>query len=443
MSKISLIIQREYLTRVKKKSFIVMTILTPFLIAAVAIVPTWLTHSVKDETVKKVAIVDETGNFAQVIKGKETVHFDISDQSFDEVKSNFKKKDYYAVLHIKKDLVKSPDALTIYSDKAVGMEVKSLISNQLENHIREKKMDNYDIEGLDQILEEVRTKVKPTTIKWGKDGEGKKTSEELVMVIGIVAGLIIYMFIFMYGVQVMRGVIEEKTNRIVEVMVSSVKPFQLMMGKILGIALVALTQFFLWVVLTVSIFLVIQVVMLPDDFQEIMQQRTAIQQGVASGNMPEIENEAVANVMTMLGGINFKMILSFFLFFFIGGYLLYSSLFAAIGSAVDNETDTQQFMLPITLPIIFALYVGMAAVNNPHGPIAVWCSIIPLTSPIVMMVRIPFDVPVWQLVLSIGVLILTFLGTTMLAAKIYRTGVLMYGKKINYKELFKWLKYKS
>jgi ABC-2 type transport system permease protein len=249
------------------------------------------------------------------------------------------------------------------------------------------------------------------------------------------------MFIVIYGAQVMTGVVQEKTNRIVEVMISSVKPFELMMGKIIGIALVGLTQFMMWVLLTGAILFGLSTTFAKDMDMEKMQQMQELSQKGMQG-MPTAEiNGQVADFMTAINGLDFVQIISLFIVYFLGGYLLYASLFAAIGSAVDNETDTQQFSMPIMLPIIFAIYAGIFSAENPDGPLAFWCSMIPFTSPIVMMVRLPFDVPFWQIALSISILVLSFIGTTWMAGKIYRTGILMYGKKTTWKEMWKWLKY--
>lgn len=282
------------------------------------------------------------------------------------------------------------------------------------------------------------------------------------MIVGYIGGFLIYFFIFLFGSQVMRGVIEEKTNRIVEIVVSSVRPFQLMMGKIIGIGLVGLTQFGLWVVLTLIIVTGAKPLIAPQmttpaaqeiNAQSIMEsqsanqampfQGAASQQAAANQSSNDVsQNLGAQHLFEALQDINFVLIIGVFIFFFLGGYLLYGSLFAAIGSAVDNETDTQQFMLPITIPLILAIIVLVSGISNPQGGIAFWFSIIPFTSPILMMARLPFGVPEWQVLLSMALLVLTFMGTTWLSAKIYRTGILMYGKKVNYKELWKWIRYR-
>lgn len=446
MSKINLIIQREYLTRVKKKSFLIMTFLAPVLFATIMAVPIWLSNTMKDETQKVVAVVDNTQLYDGVFKDKDNLIFEQVDTDFETTRNDFKKNNYFAVLHITEDLLISPDKISLYSDKQVGMEVKTTIARQMEKHLERVKKSTYNIENLDEILKSLETDISINAVKWGKDGKARKSSVEIVMAIGMVSAFLIYMFIFIYGAQVMRGVIEEKTSRIVEVIVSSVKPFQLMMGKVIGIALVGLTQFLLWVGLTAAIFFGVQATFLSDmDLSKSPQQELVQGMGMENANpIPaKVVNNEMAQILQSLQSINFTELIIFFLIYFLGGYLLYAALFAAIGAAVDNETDTQQFMIPVTIPMVFAIYVAMSAIQNPHGPLTFWCSLIPFTSPIVMMVRIPYDVPMWEKLLSVAILILTFMGTIWLAAKIYRTGILMYGKKVSYKELFKWIKYRN
>lgn len=286
------------------------------------------------------------------------------------------------------------------------------------------------------------------TIKLHEGGKEEKKFSEVATILGFVSALLIYMFVFMFGSQVMRGVIEEKTSRIVEVIVSSVKPFQLMMGKIIGVGMVGLTQFLLWVVLTLVIVVGFQTAF-PTKFkatetENMMITDTGIPGTAQLGeDLSQIDDSMMAQVAEGIRSINFGAIIFSFLFYFLGGYLLYAALFAAIGGAVDNETDSQQFMFPVTVPLIIAIVMAQYVINEPNGPIAFWLSIIPLTSPVIMMIRIPFGVPFTDLALSAGLLILGFLGTTWMAAKIYRTGILMYGKKVDYAELWKWLRYKG
>lgn len=441
MNRIGLIISREYLTRIRKRTFLIMTLLTPMLFAAMIIVPVLLSQSVKDETIRNIAIVDNTGLYKGVLKDQNHVHFIEMSEPIESARESA--REYYAILQIQDDLSQNPNGIFLYSDHQINLDVKHLIQNTLRKYIEQKKIEAYGNLNVQAILEDLKTNVSITAIKWGKDGSEKRSSTELAMAVGMFSGFLIYMFIFLYGVQVLRGVMEEKTNRIIEVIISSVKPFQLMMGKIIGVAMVGLTQFLLWVILTASILFVVQTFFLPDDIKEqIVQSKTQqFSMAAASNTNLNLENQKLGQAIEAFSAINFAEVIIFFVLFFLGGYMLYSALFAAIGAAVDHETDSQQFMLPITLPLIFAIYIGFSAVNNPHGPVAFWCSLIPFTSPIVMMVRIPFEVPMWEKLLSVAILLLTFVLVTLFAAKIYRTGILMYGKKVNYKELWKWLRY--
>jgi len=307
--------------------------------------------------------------------------------------------------------------------------------------------------GIDkETLNATRANINLTSIKLDESGGEEKSYAEVAMGVGFISALIIYFFIFMFGSQVMRGVIEEKTSRIVEVIVSSVRPFQLMMGKILGIALVGLTQILLWVVLTFGIYTAFAGFYSDTLDMKAQQERIMTQQNsmtsVLGAQQQEAENTEAINpqvnkVFDIINSINFGVIIGSFLFFFLGGYLMYSALFAAIGSAVDNETDTQQFMLPITAPLILAIIVAQFVIQNPEGPLAFWFSIIPLTSPVIMMIRIPFGVPTFDMILSMTLLIAAFIATTWLAGKIYRTGILMYGKKVDYREIWKWIKHRN
>jgi len=304
--------------------------------------------------------------------------------------------------------------------------------------VEEQKLAAYNIPHLKEMVEKSHTEIDLKTIKWAENGKDKEGSAELALTIGMLSAFIIYMFIVIYGAQVMNGVVQEKTNRIVEVMISSVKPFELMMGKIIGIAMVGLTQFLMWVILTGVISAAVGSLFVGSIDVNSMHQMGQVGMQTAPVNAMPSEMQSL---FTALSGVNYFQIVGLFIVYFLGGYLLYASLFAAVGSAVDNETDTQQFSMPIMLPIIFAIYAGIFAAQNPDGPLAFWCSMIPFTSPIVMMVRLPFDVPVWQILLSLTILILSFVGTTWMAGKIYRTGILMYGKKVSWKELWKWLRY--
>ena len=445
MNKIKLIISREYLTRVKKKSFIVMTILGPILFAAMMIVPAWLA-SMEDTDIKNIAVIDSSGIFINKITDTDYIKFKyLNNTSIDEVKQTFSESDYYAVLQIFPSITYEPSAVHLFSNKQPSFSVKSHIANSMEKELKNKKLRSHGID--ENVLKSIKSDVSIRTIQWTDDGEEKESSTEIAMALGYASGFLIYFFIFLFGAQVMRGVIEEKTNRIVEIIVSSVRPFQLMMGKIIGIALVGLTQFLLWIILTFVIITGVKTVFFPElgtkNAQEVVVQDLFEQQNIPQAETMQPQNiDKFSSILNAAKSINYGVMFGSFIFYFLGGYLLYGSLFAAIGSAVDNETDTQQFMLPITIPLILGIFVMMNVVQNPESPIAFWFSIIPFTSPIVMMVRIPFGVPYWEMALSMGLLVLTFIGSTWFAGKIYRTGILMYGKKVNYKELWKWLRYK-
>ncbi|WP_018479838.1 ABC transporter permease [Pontibacter roseus] len=442
MHKIWLIIQREYLTRVRKKSFIIMTFLTPLLLAAFMVIPAWLaTISDSDETVM---VLDESGLFLDKLESKEDLKLIPVAGSLDQAKTVYQETDYTALLHIPKLDLDNPEGIRIYSKKNTSLQVKFRLENMLENEIENQR---FVASGIDRdMLNSMKANIDVTTVNLSERGE-QDSNVWVTSGAGIIGAVIIYFFIFLYGVQIMRGVIEEKTNRIVEVMISSVKPFQLMMGKIVGIAGVGLTQFLLWVVLSTIVVGGVQAAFgikpAPTPIEQLQAGRAA-----AAGEEEQTEeaasnSETLAEVSGAIANLNFPLIIGCFLFYFLGGYLLYGSLFGAIGAAVDNETDTQQFMFPITIPLIISFIMSYTVViKNPDGPVAFWMSIIPFTSPIVMMVRVPFGVPASELLLSMALLVLGFIFTTWIASRIYRVGILMYGKKINYKELSKWLFYR-
>ena len=428
-----------------------MTLLTPLLFALLFIIPA-LVMSNKDKDFKKIAVIEDGSDlFKDVIPNTEDTEFDyLSGVRLNDIKNTFSDMGYYGVLYISPQLITTPNAIQLISKKQPPIGLLDHISGSLEKEIERQKLLAYNIENLDEILRSINTSVKVQTIKMDEKGDTKETSTGVSMALAYIGGFLMYMLVFMFGAMVMRGVIEEKTNRVVEVIVSSVKPVQLMLGKIIGIALVGLTQFALWVVLTMAIVMVVKSNILPKDTMEQIQQlpqtfAEADQATAAAGTaaVSEVQftefQQILANAMNQPWGL----IIFSFIFYFLTGYLLYASLFAAIGSAVDNETETQQFMLPVTIPIILALVVAMGTMQNPESSLSFWFSLIPLTSPIVMMARIPFDVPVWQIALSMVLMLLTILGSVWMAAKIYRTGILMYGKKSSYKELWKWLTYKG
>jgi ABC-2 type transport system permease protein len=446
MNKIGLIIKREYTTRVRKRSFIVMSILGPILFASLMVVPALVAMS-EDQEVKRIAVVDSSHLFMNVIPETEYLKFDyLENARLNDIKQTYSTGGYYGVLYISHIIAFEPNSVVFYSDKQPNLATKMHISKAMENYVRDQKLKTYEIENLDNILKSVKTRINIRTIKITDTGREKESHTGVAMAVGYIGGFLIYMFIFFFGAQLMRGVIEEKVNRIVEVIVSSVKPFQLMMGKIIGIAMVGLTQFMIWVVTTFLLVTMVTTLIFPE-MKMTATEQVLSQDIMSSGPVdakPEAKSEDMDEIMGFLSGlkdINFALTLGSFIFYFLGGYLLYGALFASIGAAVDNETDTQQFMLPLTIPLILALLVLVNSINNPDSAISFWFSIIPFTSPIVMMGRLPFGVPDWQVGLSMALLVLTFIGMTWLAAKIYRTGILMYGKKTSYKEIAKWIRH--
>ena len=421
MNKILLIIKREYLAKVRKKTFLLMTILGPILMAALIVMPVYLANKGKEKRI--IAIASKDISLFNKLEDSEYIHFNvIPDVEALALKNEFNDSPYYALLDI------ADSTFTLYSNQQISLNVSDEIKNQIEGVIKEKRLKKSGID-LD-ILKKANASIEISTIIVSEEGN-KNSRAEVSMAIGFLSGILIYMFIFMYGTMVMRSVIEEKTSRIIEVIISSVKPFQLMMGKIIAVALVGLTQFILWIFLTIVISSIAEIFLL--DIETISSNTTNMQQ----------QSVIFGEIIRLTEGINLTQIFLSFMFYFLAGYLMYSALFAAVGSAVDTEADTQQFILPITLPLILAFITAQVVIDNPDSSLALWMSIIPLTSPIIMMTRLPFGVENWELLLSMSILVISFIATTWLAAKIYRTGILMYGKKANYKELWKWLTYKG
>lgn len=436
MNKIGLIIKREYLRRVSKKSFILLTLLTPFLFAALVFVPLWLS-TIKGDEVRNIAIIDTTGKYAQLFENNESFHFVHSNKTLDDYRQN-SDKEIFAFLSITDDLQTNPKGATLYSEKQVPVELSRLVNQTLSKQLESEKLASFNIPNLKEIIKESKINFNVQTIKWSEDGKESTSSATVASVIGMVFTFIIYMFIMMYGAMVMQGVMEEKTNRIIEVMISSVRPFDLMMGKIIGIGFVGLTQVFLWGIIT-AILVGLGGFMFSGGVDV-----ASLQGGPQMGMMDTgaLASSSGNEIMGIINSINLAEIGISFIIYFIGGYMLYASIFAAIGSAVDSQEDTQQFMAPVTIFMVFALYAGIYSMENPDGPLAFWCSMIPFTSPIVMMVRIPFDIPLWEKLLSVTLLYTSAIGIVWLSAKIYRVGILMYGKKPSIKEMVKWIKYK-
>lgn len=412
-----------------------MTILGPLFMAGLMLVPIWL--AIKDKDIQRIEVIDETSTFINQFESTRTLQFKNEFRSIDEAKDKFYEEQYTSILYIKD--IKGKTEVELFYKKQPGFSTISKIEKTIENVIRSIEIQNKFKISKEQLSEiQPNIKVKPISINL--EGEEKSKNVAISTAIGFAGAILIYFFIFMYGVQIMRGVIEEKTSRIVEIIISSVKPFELMMGKIIGIALVGLTQFLLWAVFTGVLYTVIMGFFGPD----VVSSANPSQEMMQQANVPSLAEHPYQDIIEGFKTLPIIQIIISFLFYFLGGYLLYGALLAAVGAAVDSEADTQQFMLPITIPLIFSFVVAQTVMDNPDGSMAFWLSLIPFTSPVIMMVRIPFGgVEIWELLLSMFMLVIGFIGSTWVAAKIYRTGILMYGKKITYKELVKWLFYKE
>ncbi len=436
MNKIFLIIQREYLTRVKKKSFIIMTFLGPLLFAGSFAAIIWV--SMKGGDTKKIEVLDESGLFVNKFTEQGNLVFEYITTDIEQAKKELPEGDTYGILYIPKINLEKPEGIVFFSEGNPSLDITSTISKTLKSEVEEIKLTRSGIDR--ETLANLKTNITINTINLTETGE-EESNAAIASAVGYVSAFLIYMFIFLYGTQIMRGVVEEKTNRIVEVIISSVKPFQLMAGKIIGIALVGLTQFLLWVILTFTISFAVVTFFQKDISAEsaMMENMGNRQMADAVGESDQAEPESFQKIMEAVNTINFPLILGCFMFYFIGGYFLYGSLFAAIGSAVDSDADTQQFMFPIVIPLVFAIASLAVVLRDPDGSFAFWTSIIPFTSPVVMMMRVPFGVSTWELLLSMACLTGGFIFTTWIAGRIYRIGILIHGTKINYKVLGKWI----
>ena len=448
MNKSILILKREYLTRVKKKSFIIMTLLIPLMMAALTVLPTYLAM-MDDKEERTIAVYDPTSLILNQLESNEFTKFHyIPQQEFQELTKNFKSGKYYAVLHIPTNILTTNQAEMI-SDKQITFDIKNLITNRIEKIIegekRKKVIDETGMPDLEKKLAATKTNITLETIKLGEEGKAVKSSTEIAMAIGYVAGFLMYFFVLMYGIMVMRGVMEEKTNRIVEVIISSVKPFQLLFGKIVGIGLVGLTQIAIWIVLGIAIATGVTAFIGHGSAETVAQaQNIMSSQGLDQmATATPAQKNVTLEIIQMISTLNIPLILFSLVFYFICGFMLYASFYGAIGSAVDNDEDAQQMMFPVMMPLILSIIILFAVAKNPEGPLAFWASMIPFTSPIIMVARIPFGVPAWQIILSMSILLGTIFGSIWMAGKIYRTGILMYGKKVNLKEIVKWLFYKN
>ena len=449
MRNIKTIIGREYLTRVKKKSFLLTTFIVPILFAALCILPSVIMFMAKD-TGKKIAVVDQSGIVMPYLVDTDAVDYeDYSAEPADSMKARFEELGLDVLVIVSPlDTVAKTVSVSSYSPKPLSMELKEGVQSKVNDAVEDYRLALYDITDLKQIMEDVKANISMSTYTMDESGEEKITSSEVYMIISMILSIIIYMFIAMFSGMVMQSVIEEKASRVVEVLVSSVKATELMFGKIIGVACVALTQFFLWIVLTLvlvggfSAFVGFDSLMGDTAQTEQMMEMTAQMGGVDMAEMTAAmqEEEGLGAVLSTLKDINWVQMIFAFIIYFALGYLLYASLFAAIGSAVENEADTTQLQMPITLPLMLAFFIALYAFNAPDSQIVWWGSMIPFTSPIVMLARIPFGVPMWELALSIALLVMTFGACGWLSAKIYKIGILMFGKKTTFKDLWKWLR---
>tara|TARA_R110000787_G_scaffold81036_2_gene175896 strand:+ start:50837 stop:52141 length:1305 start_codon:yes stop_codon:yes gene_type:complete len=434
MNHLQLIIKREYLNKVRNKSFIIMTFLSPIIMVGIFTLVAYLSQ-LNNETINTINILDESGLFTNSFEDSETINYtNLENVSLNEAKLATETSEVYGLLFIPKAPVLDDlsESITFYSEDSPSISIMRSIENKIEDKVNVLKLEQSGIDA--KQIEELRINIDAKIETF----EGKKTSKlgsGLKLIFGGIAGYLLFMFIIIYGNMIMRSVIEEKTSRIIEIIISSVKPIKLLLGKIFGTTLAGVTQFAVWIVIMLLLSTAISSIFgidpsaMQSQQQELLSDTSKSQQ-LISEVLLEINNLPITNLIIM------------FIFFFIGGYLLYSSLYAAIGAAVDNETDTQQFMLPILMPLILGIYVGFFTVmDNPHGIVSQVFSYIPLTSPVVMLMRIPFGVPLWQQILSLVILFATFMATVWFASKIYRVGILMYGKKASYREIIKWLKY--
>lgn len=441
MNKLSIIILREFTTRVVKKSFILMTVLMPFLFAALVFVPIWL-GQIDDNEQQKIVVIDPTNHYFKCLESNEQYLFVEADHMDAAYKSDT--TDVVAVLQITDDLVLNPKAITLASRKEVQLNMIQYIESALESQIRKDKLEKYNIPDLEKITSDLEASFTIPTVKWNAEGEESFSSGDIAMAAGFLFTFLIYMFVMSYGGMVMSGVMEEKTNRIMEIMVSSVKPFQLMMGKIIGVALVGFVQMAIWGVMLAGILGGAAYFLGGDAVAEAATASGPMGAAGATVDPAAIQAASDSGSQEMLNallGLPYAEMAIMFILMFVGGYLLYASFFAAVGASVNSQEDSSQFMMPVIILMVFGMYAAMGSVGNTDGPLAFWSSLFPLTSPIVMMVRIPFGVPLWQELLSVVLLFATALAMVWIAAKIYRVGILMYGKKPTVKEMIKWLRY--
>ncbi|MBP3423849.1 MAG: ABC transporter permease [Alistipes sp.] len=439
MRNIGLIIMREFKERVYKKSFIITTLLMPLLLALVSVAPTLIMIYAKGDT-KSISVIDNSGIVAQRLESNEDVEFvTIPNGDLQEELKRSLESDNFGLLYIGEDIVKNPNNIQLYTNSSSSMLIEDAITDQIEEIIEAERLKEYNISDLKQILESIEVNISLSTFR-NDSQEQTASSSAASSFIGIILGFVLYFFLVIYGSIVMQSIIEEKSSRILEVLVSTVRPFEMMMGKILGVALVAATQIVVWGVLIVLMSAVLVPALMPDD---ILASVEAVKGGadvmaMASSGV-DVEMVAAISSITNTGYIAKLVVLM--LVFMVGGFLLYAAMYAAVGASVDTAQDAQQLTTPITIPIILAFIILTMVMNDPNSPLVVWCSMIPFTSPIVMMGRIPSGIPAWEIALSIALLYATFIVMVWFAGKIYRVGIFMHGKKPTFKELYKWLKY--
>ena len=443
LNKTGVVISREYLNRVKKKSFLITTFVVPVLFAAICILPTVLMMNVKEKS-QKVAVIDQSGIVMPYFEDTEAATFtDCSGEDVEVLRRELSDRGMDVLVVVSPRDSTGSVAVQCYSRKPAGVDFYDSIRSRANKAVEQSRIEAYDISGLDQIMKDVKADVKVGEYTLDESGNATVSESSIYMILSMVLGMLIYMFIAMFGGAVMSSVIEEKSSRVVEVLVSSVKATELMFGKIIGIALVALTQFVLWIVLTVVLVFGAGAVF---GFSEMLSSPDMI--GAAQTGMGGVDVTAMAQnseasvIVTTLANIPWVTLIVCFIVFFILGYLLYASMFAAIGSAVENEADAQQLQLPVTIPLMLAFFIVFFAFKNPESGIVFWGSMIPFTSPIVMLARIPYGVAFWELALSAVLLLLTFIGMAWASARIYKAGILMFGKKSKWSDLWKWLKQK-
>ena len=445
-NKTFVIIEREYLSRVKKKSFLVMSLVGPILFAAMFVLPAWFA-TMDSSSEKRIAVMDETGIYATAFENSNTLVFEpVAGMDETQLRNEYQQLGYDAFVVISDTLLNNPGAIKILSESQITIDVKGHIARNLKTFLDQQFLASKHINGLPEIIKELeQIHVDIATIRLGEGGTESESSVEITMVISLIFSMMVYMFVLIYGTQVMRGVMEEKTNRIVEVIISSVKPFELMMGKIVGIAMVALTQVAIWITFTFILIYGVQIFIGSEADVSMLTQQTQLVQGTSVGTMTDVVGDTAfqqqyERIMSKVDWDSIAWSVVAFVYFFLGGYLLYAGLFAALGAAIDTDTDSQQFVMPVMIPLILSIYVAISTYRNPTGDLAFWFSMIPFTSPVVMMARIPFHIPLWEIILSMVILAVSFVGMTYMAGRVYRTGILMYGKKPTYRELWKWFR---